>query len=181
MGDVLSAEQIGQIGLLRAMVDPDAKAQVAEMIDGILSAQKAAETALVELRKQEATNRELLSEANLKVSHAATMAANAEAKRRELEAFEGRLGEVNAALNAEKTKFEDVRLLVNNDHKARGQAIGEREARLDKREREIGDLMMKNTAEAKRLAELGEKLDRSVAAMKAALAELDADPPVDAG
>ena len=172
---------ITTLALLKALVDPNAKGELAEAINQLMDAHSEAQAALVELRKQEATNRELLSEANLKVSHAATMAANAEAKRRELEAFEGRLGEVQAALNAEKTKFEDVRLLVNTDHKARGHAIGEREERLDRREREIGDLMMKNTAEAKRLAELGEKLDRSVSAMKAALAELDADPPVDAG
>jgi predicted nuclease with TOPRIM domain len=122
---ILSPESVSQLALLRTLVDPDAKVHLAESISQVMEAQKQAEAALVGLREQEATNRELLDGANRKLAEAAEMAANAEALRRRLDAREKEMGEVAVALNDEKARFEEARQQVAAEQKARWAELAE--------------------------------------------------------
>ena len=157
---------------IMSSVSEDGKKMVSDAIRDMLAVKADVEAAQVKLHDQEETNRALLKEAQDQAAENAKMAANDEAKRRELAKKESEMGEVIAALNAEKTAFEEVRRTVEAQHKDRREVLDARAAVISASEQEIRDLMTKNTAEAKRLAVLGEKLNRYVAKAKEMLSEL---------
>jgi chromosome segregation ATPase len=121
MKGLLSDEAIGELALLRAMVDPDAKAQLVKAINDVVEVQKTAETALMALRAQEATNRDLMEQAQKARDEATKLSNDTQGREREI-------GLIQAKLIEERRNFEEVRANVDANHAAREAELQKLEA-----------------------------------------------------
>ena len=134
MADIFSPEQLTQMVFLQAMVSDEAmKTRLAALID----AQTKAQAAMDELRAQEAKNAAILHDADQKLVEAATMAMNAEAVRRELDAREKTMAQVSEALNSEKARWEEIRQKVDAEQKAMAAELDERVKKLAAWEKDL--------------------------------------------
>lgn len=128
MSGILSSQDIAQLGLLRALVDPTAKEAIESLINQIMVTQKNAELAVSNLRTEEARNQGILQQVDRERSAAAEDRAHAEAQMHAVTDREKVLGEVQDAFNAEKKTFEEVRANVEAQQKEQALALASREA-----------------------------------------------------
>jgi hypothetical protein len=121
--DLLSEGEARQLAVLSAILtDDESKKRIAAM----RAAQEEHDNALKRLQVQQQVNEQSIRVAQAKLSEAATMAANAEARSRELDAREKTMGEALAAINAEKAAWEAVRQRVEAGQKAKAEELAEK-------------------------------------------------------
>lgn len=134
---VLSDEEARVLANMAGLLnDEEAQKRIAD----IRAAAAEHDKALSRLKVKQAEIEQLTREANQKISDAATMAANAEARHRELNQREATMREVADAMNAEKKAFEEVRTKVGAEQRAMGKALDDRDARLTDLEKKATDM-----------------------------------------
>ena len=164
--EILNSAQIQQLANFRQLVGPDSKELISN-IDRLVEAQRQAEDATAELRKQESANQAVLDEANKTMADAKALFASVE---------------------DEKRRFTEVRETVEQQHREREASLSARAsalwqlkadlsqhaAELADREAAVADREQKAVAERKLLDEMHAQHDANVAKYRAATAALAA-------
>ena len=168
---VLSDEEARVLANMAGLLDnEEAKKRIAD----IRAAAAEHDKALSRLKVKQAEIEQLTREANQKISDAATMAANAEARHRELNQREATMREVSDALNAEKARWEAVRQQVGAQQQANAETLRNERGALDAQKKETADLMARNKERAAELDAKQERLDTAIERLTAAIRGLKA-------
>ena len=112
---VLSDEEARILANMAGLLDNE---EAQKRIADIRAAAAEHDKALSRLKVKQAEIELQTREANQKISDAATMAANAEARSRALDKREATMAEVSNKLNAEKAAWEEVRTQVDAEQRA---------------------------------------------------------------
>ena len=159
--------EVEMLGLMAAMVNDD---KTRARIQKIAEAQALAQEAEARAKQAQVDADKTLAEASAKLAESQRIVEGVEARHKALDDRERKMGEVSAAINDEKARWEKVRQQVDAEHKDRHVSLERAALNMNARQAELlkrEDSVRQREADA---AQSIKDLTRRHAALKAAMA-----------